>query len=88
MNLFLYLRPEEVIVCNIIFCLIFEISFIGRCKNNFHWSFLLIIWDKENEFFFIIWTWEKNKFLLVYIITIIISVVYPSSPLLYIRGTG
>jgi len=29
------------VVCNIVFCVIFEISFIGRCKNNFNW--LLVI---------------------------------------------
>ena len=32
---------------NIVFCVNFEISFIGRCKNNFHW--LLVIEKNERD---------------------------------------
>jgi len=88
------------VVCNIVFCVIFELSFIRRCKNNFHWllviekmkeianwmhfafkfllekmifwnniikydkslSFLLVIWDKENDFFFL---WFRTEWYLI-----------------------
>ena len=33
-------------ICSIVFCVFFGISFMGRCKNNFHW---LLVIEKIEE---------------------------------------